>query len=175
MSLRARYATDSNILLAIASLLCSFVTAGCGQIVYEPWVSYAEAAEQALEARNIPEADRNVDLMLKEADSIKYQGKEPPLSLSWQYKFLPSQGEIYYPDHLSNIADGYERAKHYDQAETFYRKALDIEMATCGNIPTTQIKARQLILFLDARGKKDEANQLRKKYLTTTPKNSTNH
>lgn len=138
------------------------------------WMKYYAAAEKIPYYERFDEWDRQAKLVLEEFKN--YGGQMPPAEkMSWEMNlietllwFVPMQdrGEtMTYAEGLRSLASNYKSQKKLDDAELFYRKALELQIAEQRANPK---RARypdpsELIELLKSRGKDKEALELQQK------------
>lgn len=135
------------------------------------WETHFDLAIQALNAKNYAEWDREANLVFEEGN----HGKMPPQAamdpeqraieqVLW-FVPMPDRGETKtYTEALGDLARYYEEQKKLDEAERFYRKVLELEIAEKKANPKSSIYTHPstLISFLQRRGKIKEALELQK-------------
>lgn len=117
------------------------------------WVEHYRTTARLKTATQYHIWDREAKTVFNEAS--RYGGKVPPRSVMYG---------LTYPSCLREIASGYKSTEHWDDAETFYRKAFELETLdeatnSCAN---PRLYASDLISLLKLRGKNAEALELQK-------------
>jgi tetratricopeptide (TPR) repeat protein len=163
-SYRMRIIQVTGILSALLFSLACF----CSCAGSEPsWAEHATAAKSAFRSGNITEGDRQAKLVL--AESGHYGDKMPPSAYgSWEYHFLPMQDSseyLSYSGNLRMLASKYIDAKKSEDAESFLRKALELDSAEYG--PNSHIivtySLPPLIRLLESKGRTKEAGELQER------------
>lgn len=150
----------------LACFVSSAMVTACGQ-ANPAWVQHATDARIAFNAKDTVEADRQAKLVLAEAGN--YGGKMPPsANAPWEANILPMQdlGEhLSYAGNLRSLGTDYAMANKWDEAELFYRKALELDSAKYGadSGVVSRYGLPQLIQFLESRGRTKEAGELQEK------------